>query len=136
MASLAPRPSWRKEFLIFFGSLKLAIGLLLAIAAASTVGTVLPQDEGPGVIMNAQFLIIGGGIVGGLTGLKNSTPVQVGQTISSAAVVDTSYLKGKLHIDPRPFDLRLDAFRMDFRPNGQVKQYYSEVTVTPKDGVP
>lgn len=231
MASATPRPTWRKEFLIFFGSLKLAIGLLLAIAAAATIGTVLPQDEGPGMIAKADFaawvkqllmliqaydvyhafwfdfllamlfvnlatctylrfpatwrryamvlppmpsvtsaqevvsvaappspvaldmlrkrgyvvselpngaffaeknkfvrlnptfihislfLIIAGGIVGGLTGLKNSFPIQVGQTVSSATVVDESYLKGKLHGAPRPFDLRLDAFRMDFRPN-------------------
>jgi cytochrome c biogenesis protein len=88
----------------------------------------------PTFIHISLFLIIGGAIVGGLTGLKNSFPIQVGQTVSSQQVVDESYLKGKLHGAPRPFDLRLDAFRMDFRPSGQVKQYYSEVTITPKDG--
>src|SRR5207253_10255475 len=88
----------------------------------------------PTFIHISLFLIIAGAVVGGLTGLKNSFPIQVGQTVSSQQVVDESYLKGKLHGAPRPFDLRLDAFRMDFRPNGQVKQYYSEVTVMPKDG--
>jgi cytochrome c biogenesis protein len=90
----------------------------------------------PTFIHISLFLIIAGGIVGGLTGLKNSIPVQVGESISSKDVVETSYLKGKLHGAPRPFDLRLDAFRMDFRPNGQVKQYYSEVTIAPQGGTP
>lgn len=248
MATSSPRPTWSKEFMVFFGSLKLAIGLLLAIAAASTIGTVLPQDEGPGVVLDAAFapwlkqvlmtiqaydvyhafwfdfllamffvnlavctylrfpptwrryamtappmppvaslqevvpvgappaqwqldmfrkrgyriseakggayfaesgkfvrlaptfihislfMIVAGAIVGGLTGIKNSFPLMVGQTATSDHVVETAYLKGRLHQAPSPFDLRLDAFRMEFRPNGQVKQYYSDITVTPHNG--
>lgn len=250
MATKSPRPTWSKEFLVFFGSVKLAIGLLLAIAAASVIGTILPQDEGPGVVINAAFapwvkqvlmviqaydvyhafwfdfllatfflnlavctylrfpatwrryamvtppmppvtslqetvaipsapteahldmlrkrgytvspakneaffgeknkfvrlgptfihislfLIVGGGIVGGLTGIKNSFPLMVGETAHSGDVVDSAFQKGPLKVAPAPFDLRLDAFRMEFRPNGQVKQYYSDVTVTPRSGEP
>src|SRR5690349_5156792 len=55
MASKSPKASWKREFLTFFGSLKLAIVLLLLVAAASTIGTVLPQDQGPGVVHNAAF---------------------------------------------------------------------------------
>lgn len=50
-----PRPSWKKEFFTFFGSLQLAIVLLLLIAAASIIGTLIPQTEGPGVIVNGEF---------------------------------------------------------------------------------
>lgn len=241
---------WKREFLVFFGSLKLAIFLLLAIAAASIVGTVIPQDQGPAVIREAAFgdvlkgvlmaiqaydvyhaswfvtllvllfvnlavctylrfpptwrryrlrtvpapavsgltevhrlvvppdemhldslrkrgwrvhpqtetvyfveknkfvrlaptfihislfLIIAGGIWGGLTGVKHSLPVMVGESLTSDTIVETAYQKGRLHQFPPPFDLRLDAFRMEFRPSGMVKQYYSDVTVTPRDGRP
>ncbi|MEB3285525.1 MAG: cytochrome c biogenesis protein ResB [Candidatus Sericytochromatia bacterium] len=241
---------WRREFLHFFGSLKLAIVLLLAIAAASMVGTVIPQDQGPSVIESAAFaawlktallsiqaydvyhaawflgllallfvnlavctylrfpptwrryrlqrvpapavsgllevqrlvappdplrldslrkrgwniqiqgddlyfaeknkfvrmaptfihlslfLIIAGGIWGGLVGIKHSLPVMVGESLSSDQIVETAYQKGRLHATPSPFDVRLDAFRMEFRPSGMVKQYYSDVTVTPRDGRP
>ncbi len=54
-ASKAPKASWKREFFQFFGSLQLAIVLLLLIAAGSIIGTVLPQDQGPGVIHNATF---------------------------------------------------------------------------------
>lgn len=242
--------SWKREFLVFFGSLKLAIFLLLAIAAASIVGTVIPQDQGPAVVRDAAFsdtlktvlmfieaydvyhatwfvallallfvnlavctylrfpptwrryrlrtvpapavsgltevhrlsvppdetrldslrkrgwrvqaqgnavyfveknkfvrlaptfihislfLIIGGGIWGGLTGVKHSLPVMVGEALPSDTIVETAYQKGRFHQTPAPFDLRLDAFRMEFRPSGMVKQYYSDVTVTPRDGRP
>jgi cytochrome c biogenesis protein len=242
--------SWKREFLVFFGSLKLAIALLLAIAAASVIGTVIPQDQGPSVVTDAAFsdglksvlmfiqaydvyhagwfvtllallflnlavctylrfpptwrryklqavpapavsglaeiqrlalppdaskldalrkrgwvireqgealffaeknkfvrlaptfihislfLIIAGGIWGGLAGVKHSLPVMVGETIPSDTIVQTAYQKGRLHSAPPPFDLRLDAFRMEFRPSGMVKQYYSDVTIAPRDGRP
>ncbi|HEY9724649.1 MAG TPA: cytochrome c biogenesis protein ResB [Oscillatoriaceae cyanobacterium] len=244
-----PRASFKREFLTFFGSLQLAIGLLLAIAAASIIGTVLPQDQGPAVITSSSFnpalksvllgiqaydvyhtfwyqfllatlflnlavctylrfpptwrryqmkvpkappvaalqenvelgaapeearldvlrkrgyrimqdgevvfaeknkfvrlgptfihislfAIIAGAIVGGLFGTKNSLPMQLGDTLTSQAIYDTSYVKGPLSRPPAPFKLRLDNFRMVFHPTGQVKQYYSRITFTPEGQVP
>ena len=55
MSTTPARPTWQREFLAFFGSLKLAIVLLLLIAAGSIVGTVIPQDQGPEVIRTGQF---------------------------------------------------------------------------------
>jgi cytochrome c biogenesis protein len=239
-----------REVIAFFGSLKLAIVLLLAIAAASMIGTVLPQDQGPRVIEEAAFapwlkavllriqahdvyhaawflfllallfvnlavctwlrfpptwkryrlefppvpgvaglqaaqrllaapddrrldalrkrgwrvtavrdgvvyaekhkfarlsptfihlslfLIIAGAIWGGLSGVKHSVPVQVGEAVASGTLWAEAFQRGRLSAPPPPFDLRLDAFRVEFRPSGQVKQYYSDVTVTPGDGRP
>lgn len=247
-ASKAPKASWKREFFQFFGSLQLAIVLLLLIAAGSIIGTVLPQDQGPGVIHNATFhplvksallalqahdvyhaawflfllamlfinlavctylrfpptwrryamdvppapavanlqeavplagavteakldmlrkrgyrvsalpkgghfaeknkfvrlgptfihislfAIIIGAIVGGLAGIKNSTPISVGETIRSEDVYQSAYIRGGLSQAPKPFDLKLDNFRLEFYPNGQVRQYYSDVTITPRDG--
>ena len=45
----------KKESLVFFGSVKLAIILLLLVAGASVIGTVLPQDQGPAVVENSAF---------------------------------------------------------------------------------
>ncbi|MEB3196098.1 MAG: cytochrome c biogenesis protein ResB [Candidatus Sericytochromatia bacterium] len=248
--SVRPWAAWKREFLMFFGSLKLAIGLLLAIAAASIIGTVLPQDRGPEVITEAAFpawlklvlqaldahdvyhagwfvallallfinlavctylrfpptwrryrlalppapspsglmevqrlsapptplfldmlrkrgwrvqsqgeeivfaeknkfvrlaptfihlslfLVIAGAIWGGLGGMKNSLPIAVGESVSSRRVVESAFQRGRWHQPGKAFDLRLDAFRLAFRPGGMVKQYYSEVTITPEEGGP
>jgi cytochrome c biogenesis protein len=250
--SIKPKPtsSFKKEFLQFFGSVTLAIVLLLLIAVASIIGTVLPQDQGPAVITNSTFhpvlkqvlfalkaydvyhafwfnfllallflnlavctylrfpptwrryqmetppappltamqegvllstgpdalrldmlrkrgyrvsaiangeyfaekakfvrlgptfihislfAIIIGAIVGGVTGIKNSVPVMVGQTIQAKDVFDTAYVHGALAPTPSNFSIRLDKFRMDFRPMGMVKQYYSDLTITPEGGTP
>lgn len=248
-----PKPAkqtLKKEFLLFFGSVKLAIVLILMIAVASVIGTVLPQDQGPSVIDNATFhpvakqilhalkahdvyhafwfnfllallflnlavctylrfpptwrryqmdmppappvaalqekepvaagptsahldllrkrgyhvaeipngeyfaekgkfvrlgptfihislfAVILGAIAGGFTGIKNSLPMMVGESIGSDEIFKTSYIKGAVATEPSPFKIRLDAFRMDFRPNGQVKQYYSDITVIPAQGEP
>lgn len=252
-ASPNPKPkttTLKQEFLVFFGSVKLAIVLLLLIALASVIGTVLPQNEGPSVIQNANFhplmkqvlfalkahdvyhafwfnfllallflnlavctylrfpptwrryqmlnppappvkalqeavpvasapdeaqldllrkrgyriaeipngeyfaekgkfvrlgptfihislfAIIAGAIIGGFTGMKNSLPMMVGETIGSDEIFKTAYIRGSLSAETSPFKLRLDGFRMDFRPNSQVKQYYSELTVMPEKGEP
>jgi cytochrome c biogenesis protein len=248
-----PKPlnqSLKKEFMLFFGSVKLAIVLLLLIALASVIGTVLPQDQGPAVIDNSTFhpvakqvlhalkahdvyhafwfnfllallflnlavctylrfpptwrryqmrtppappvaalqeavevpgaptqaqldllrkrgyhvaeipngeyfaekgkfvrlaptfihislfAVILGAIAGGVTGIKNSLPMMVGESIGSDEIFKTSYIKGSAAQPPSPFKIRLDAFRMDFRPNGMVKQYYSDITVIPEKGEP
>lgn len=245
-----PKPTLKKEFLVFFGSLKLAIVLLLLIAVASIIGTVLPQDQGPSVVTEAKFpealktvlmaikaydvyhafwfnfllallflnlavctylrfpptwrryqmenppapplpslqegvglsgapsehrlnmlrkrgyrvaeipngeffaekakfvrlaptfihislfAIIAGAIIGGFTGIKNSLPVMVGEVIDSNQVFETSYVHGALAPRPKPFKIRLDNFRMDFRPMGMVKQYYSDLTIFPEGGTP
>lgn len=250
MSTTPARPSWQREFLTFFGSLKLAIVLLLLIAAGSIVGTVIPQDQGPDVIRTGQFpewlkavllasraydvyhafwflfllalmflnlavctylrfpptwrrymmrtpatpgvaglaevvrlgsgptevkldalrkrgwrvapqgedvvfaeknkfvrlaptfihislfLVMGGAILGGASGVKSSVPVMVGETVGSDQIVEEAMQRGRFHMQPAPFDLKLEAFRMEFRPSGQVKQYYSDITVTPRDGRP
>jgi cytochrome c biogenesis protein len=243
-------PSWKREFLTFFGSLKLAIVLLLLIAAGSIIGTVIPQDQGVDVVRNGAFpewlkavmmasraydvyhafwfnfllammflnlavctylrfpptwrrykmktpatpgaaalpeihrlatgptpmkldslrkrgwrltpqgedvvfaeknkfvrlaptfihislfLVMGGALWGGLSGVKHSVPLMVGEAVASEQIVEQAFQRGRWHAEPTPFDLKLDAFRMEFRPSGQVKQYYSDVTVTPRDGRP
>ncbi len=248
MSETSPRPSWKREFLTFFGSLKLAITLLLLIAAGSIIGTVIPQDQGADVVRTGAFpewlktvllaaraydvyhafwflfllalmflnlsvctylrfpptwrryqmktpatpgiaalpevvrlaggptdrkldmlrkrgwnvapqgddvvfaeknkfvrlaptfihislfLVMGGVIWGGASGVKHSVPIMVGETVASDHIVDTAFQRGRFHAEPAPFDLKLDAFRMEFRPSGQVKQYYSDVTITPRDG--
>lgn len=91
---------------------------------------------GPTIIHLSMFAIIIGAVMGGLTGIKNQVPIQVGQTVSSDDLFDTAFQKGKLAQKPASFDLRLDAFRMEFFPSGQVRQYYSDVTVTPRNGQP
>jgi cytochrome c biogenesis protein len=240
------QPQYRK-LLVAFGSLRLAIALLLLVALASTIGTVLPQDEGAAAITNstfsplvkrllfaihaddvyhclwfqsllgllfinlaactklrfpatwrryftvtpvmpgvgamqvkqrlssapddallarlraqgyrvraleggnyfaerckfarlgptfvhlALFVVIGGAIWGGLTSWRGDRPVTTGTSVSSDELFKGS-TQGRFASAPAPFDLTLDSFRMDTRPNGQVKQYYSELTVTPKDG--
>lgn len=250
MATTPARPTWQREFLTFFGSLKLAIVLLLLIAAGSIVGTVIPQDQGPEVVRTGQFpewlkavllasraydvyhafwflfllalmflnlavctylrfpptwrrymmrtpatpgvaglpevvrlgtgpsdlkldalrkrgwrvvpqaedvvfaeknkfvrlaptfihislfLVMGGAIWGGASGVKSSVPVMVGETVASDHIVEEAMQRGRFHMAPEPFDLTLDAFRMEFRPSGQVKQYYSDITVSPRDGRP
>ncbi|MEB3330099.1 MAG: cytochrome c biogenesis protein ResB [Candidatus Sericytochromatia bacterium] len=249
MPAPAPRGATAREVIAFFGSLKLAIVLLLAVAAASVVGTVIPQDQGQRVIEEGAFapwlkavlvgiqahdvyhaawfltllallfvnlavctwlrfpptwkryrlsvppapattglaavhrlaggpdkrrldalrkrgwrvvdvpgevyaekhkfsrlsatfihlslfLIIAGAIWGGLAGMKHSLPLQVGQATDSRAIWSEAYQRGRLSAAPPPFELRLDAFRMEFRPSGAVKQYYSDVTVLPRDGRP
>jgi cytochrome c biogenesis protein len=88
----------------------------------------------PTFIHISLFLIIAGAIWGGLAGMKHSLPLQVGQAVGSQTIWNDAYQRGRLSAAPRPFDLRLDAFRMEFRPSGMVKQYYSDVTVTPHDG--
>ena len=250
MSDTSPRVSWQREFLTFFGSLKLAIALILLIAAGSVIGTVIPQDQGPEVIRTGAFpdwlksvlmaaraydvyhafwfvflqalmflnlavctylrfpptwrryqmkapgtpgvaslpevmrlasgptplkldalrkrgwnvmpqandvlfaeknkfvrlaptfihislfLIMGGAIWGGLSGVKHSVPIMVGESVGSDQIVEQAFLRGRFHSEPAPFDLTLDAFRMEFRPSGQVKQYYSDITITPRDGRP
>ena len=248
MSDSSPRPSWKREFLTFFGSLKLAIALILLIAAGSVIGTVIPQDQGPDVVRNGAFpewlkavmmatraydvyhafwflfllalmflnlavctylrfpptwrryqmtapatpgvaslpevvrlasapsptkldmlrkrgwnvmpqgdeivfaeknkfvrlaptfihislfLVMGGAIWGGFSGVKHSVPLMVGETVGSDQIVEKAFQRGRWHAEPAPFDLTLDAFRMEFRPSGQVKQYYSDVTIAPRDG--
>lgn len=245
-----PQTTLKKEFLVFFGSVKLAIILLLLVAGASVIGTVLPQDQGPAVVENSAFhpalkqvlltikaydvyhafwfnfllallflnlavctylrfpptwrryqmktpptppvaglqetvpvaaapttlhldvlrkrgyrvtelkdgeyfaekgkfvrlgptfihislfAVIAGAIIGGLSGMKNSLPMMVGESIDSKEVYQTAYVRGGLAPALAPFKIRLDGFRMDFRPNGQVKQYYSDITVLPHNGEP
>lgn len=248
MASATPRVTWQREFLTFFGSVKLAITLILAIAAGSIIGTVIPQDQGPAVVADGQFpawlkqvmmattaydvyhafwflflqalmflnlsvctylrfpptwrryqltmpaappvsslpeiarlgaspdesrldalrkrgwsvhpvsegvwfaeknkfvrlsptfihislfMVMGGAIWGGLTGVKTSLPLMVGETVASEKIVMEARQRGRLAAEASAFDLKLDAFRMEFRPGGQVKQYYSDVTISPRDG--
>lgn len=250
MSDTSPRPSWKREFLTFFGSLKLAIVLLLLIAGGSIVGTVIPQDQGPEVIRTGAFpewlktvlmaaraydvyhafwflflltlmflnlavctylrfpptwrryqmktpatpsvaglpevlrlgtgptdlkldslrkrgwritpqgedvffaekhkfvrlaptfihislfLVMAGVLWGGASGVKHSVPVMVGETVASDHIVSEAFQRGRFHAEPAPFDLTLNAFRMEFRPSGQVKQYYSDVTISPRDGRP
>jgi cytochrome c biogenesis protein len=90
----------------------------------------------PTFIHISLFLVIAGAIWGGLSGVKHSLPLQVGQTAGSRAIWAEAYQRGRLAAAPPAFDLRLDAFRMEFRPSGLVKQYYSDLTVTPLDGRP
>jgi cytochrome c biogenesis protein len=60
--------------------------------------------------------------------------MMVGETVAAEKIVLDARQRGRLASDAPPFDMTLDAFRMEFRPGGQVKQYYSDVTITPRDG--
>ena len=239
--------SFRRQAIVFLGSLKLAIALLLLIAATSIIGTLIPQDQGPSVLETASFhprliqfllaikaydvyhaawfvalltalfvnlavctwlrfpptwrryglqwvarpkptakqdllpllgapnavrldilrkrgfrvseyapqqyfveknkfvrlgptlihislfAIMAGAIWGGLSGVNTSIPIQVGEAVRAEDIVRTARIRGPLSQPFAPFELKLDAFRIDFRPTGQVKQYYSRVMLTAPD---
>lgn len=84
---------------------------------------------GPTIIHIALFLIIIGAMWGGLRGIKASLPILPGEGISGPEVVESAFLKGSWPVSPSAFQLKLEDFRIELRPSGQAKQYYSEVRV-------
>ncbi len=75
------------------------------------------------IVMIVAIMIKFSGLVGfegGLTGI-------VGETY------DLSAVEGVANIDPsRYFDMKVDNFRTEYRPDGSIQQWYSDVTVTDK----
>jgi cytochrome c biogenesis protein len=90
----------------------------------------------PTLIHLSLFVVIGGAMWGGVASWRGSAPMLPGDTAPVAAMYDRADQHGWLARRPAPFDVHLDAFQMTFRPDGQVKQYYSTLTVTPRDGRP
>lgn len=88
------------------------------------------------VIHLSLFLILAGSILGGLMGVKHSTPLFEGDELKGHEWFETARTKGVAAAEPAGFSVKLDKFWMAFRPTGQVKQYYSDLTVTPAGGAP
>lgn len=86
------------------------------------------------VIHLSLFAILAGAMIGGLAGVKHSTPLFEGDEMTGAEWYATAPTKGRLAPAPANFKVRLDRFWMAFRPTGMVKQYYSDLTITPAHG--
>ncbi|MDB5101955.1 MAG: c-type cytochrome biosis protein [Cyanobacteria bacterium RYN_339] len=93
-----------------------------------------PARWAPTLIHLSLFVVIGGAVWGGLASWRGSAPLIPGDTAPAAQIFKQADQHGWLARPPAPFDVHLDGFRMIFRPDGQVKQYYSDLTVTPHDG--
>jgi cytochrome c biogenesis protein len=90
----------------------------------------------PTLIHISLFVVIGGAVWGSLASWRGSAPMLPGDTAPSTAIFKQADQHGWLSRPPAAFDVHLDNFGMAFRPNGEVKQYYSTLTVTPHDGRP
>lgn len=104
-----------------------------AVQALPEGGYFLERDKwvrwGPTLIHLSLFLIIIGAMWGGLRGIKASLPILPGEGITGPEVVEAAFLKGSWPVAPRPFRLQLEDFRIELRPSGQAKQYYSQVRI-------
>jgi len=90
----------------------------------------------PTLIHLSLFIVIGGAVWGGASSWRGSAPLVPGDTAPASKIYQQADRHGWLARAPRPFTVHLDAFQMVYRPDGQIKQYYSTLTVTPQGGAP
>lgn len=76
------------------------------------------------------YMILAGVSFGILTSFKSSAPLVPNESISIAQIVDRASFKGKFVNDAKDnWSVKVNSFKMDFHPNGMVKQYYSDLSV-------
>ncbi|MFN8671346.1 MAG: cytochrome c biogenesis protein ResB [Candidatus Sericytochromatia bacterium] len=76
------------------------------------------------------YLILAGVSWGLLTSFKSSAPLTPNESISIAQIVQRSDFKGKLVQDDKDnWSLKVNSFKIDYHPNGMIKQYYSDLSV-------
>lgn len=76
------------------------------------------------------FLILGGISIGLLTSFKSSAPLIPNESISIAQIVQKAESRGKLVNDDKDkWSIKVNSFKLDYHPNGMIKQYYSDLSV-------
>lgn len=76
------------------------------------------------------FLILIGISLSILTSFKGTAALVPSEQISLKRIVDKADTKGKfVNVDNENWSIKVNSFKMDFHPNGMVKQYYSDLSV-------
>lgn len=76
------------------------------------------------------YMILFGVSYGLLTSFKSNAPLVPNETMSVAQMVERASFKGKLVTDAKDdWSIKVNSFKMEYHPNGMVKQYYSDLSV-------
>ena len=76
------------------------------------------------------FTILFGVIFSMLTSFKSTAALVPNERITIKRIVDKADLKGKLvNTDNQDWSLKVNSFKINYYPNGQIQQYYSDLSV-------
>lgn len=76
------------------------------------------------------FTILFGVIFSMLTSFKSTAALVPNEKITIKRIVDKADLRGKLvNTDSQDWSLKVNSFKINYYPNGQIQQYYSDLSV-------